>query len=103
MEYKPSRQTVRRAESGKITRTELVAIGNECMKQGIAYTVESMTAVMAIVLRDKIGLSKPKTITAIREFNQYFESVLEGYVSIEDIKQAAKEEIGLEFGKRVEQ
>ena len=97
MQYTPTRQIARRAESGKITRTELIAIGNDCMQQGIQYTVETMTAVMAIVLRDKIGLSKPKTIKAIREFNEYFDSVLAGYVTIEEIKEAAREEIGLEI------
>ena len=92
-----SRQQRRKAQRGQMTDKEIVLLMTQSKTEGVNYAVEAMSHIMAIVLRDKIALSKPKTIKAMQEVAKYFDSVNEGYVTIEDVKQEVKKELGLEI------
>lgn len=92
-----SRQRRRKFERGKYSEADLKALIDDAIKYGVRYAVDGMSGTMALVLRDKIGLSKPKTIRAMEEVNTYFNSIQEGYLSVEDVKRTVEEELGITF------
>ena len=98
-QFKVSRQRKRQFTRGNFTEQELVALLDEAVHYGVNYAVESLQATMAIVLKDKIGISRPKIRKAMEETSKYYKSITEGYVTIEDVKQAVEEEIGITFSK----
>lgn len=95
--FQISRQRRRKFEKNRYTEKDLQELIDEAIKYGVNYAVEGMSATVAIVLRDKIGLSKPKTRLALQEISTYFDSIQQGYLTLEDVKSTIEEELGIEF------
>lgn len=95
-----SRQRKRALTRKALTEKELIDLAAEFIRIGSDDASEAMAYVMAIVLRDKIGLSKPKTKLAIKEMFEYFKSVNEGWVDLQTIKQTVHEELKISFTEK---
>lgn len=70
--------------------------------QAIQFFVESYSAAVCMGLHDKFGFSGEELSQATNIFNEIFDSINRGYLSIDDIKSTLKDEAGTEirFNKR---
>lgn len=98
-EFFLSRQRKKRLLSERATEADIKSLIDESILYGINYTVDSVLATTAIVLRDRIKLSVERTKKSIKEIDDYFDSVLRGYVPMEQIREAAEVELGLVFNR----
>lgn len=92
-----SRQRRRSLTRKPLSEKELTDLAEEFIRMGSDNASEAMAYVMAIVLRDKINLSKPKTKLAIKEMFEYFNRVNEGWVDLATIKETVHEELKISF------
>lgn len=66
-------------------------------KDGIAFTVRNYSAVMLLCLKDKFNFSTEQLGEVAILVNDTFDSVCEGYLTLEDISETLKEENDLEL------
>lgn len=65
--------------------------------QAMAFFVESYSAAVCMGLYDKFGFSGEDLNKATDIFNEVFDSINHGYLSIEDIRNTLKDEAGAEL------
>jgi len=66
-------------------------------RQGINDTVTGILAAMLICIHDKWGFGKQRAIRLLNQVNEQFASVDEGYVTIDDLKQAVLDDLGIDI------
>ena len=84
---KMTRQERRRLERKGIDKTELSRI--------IDYVVKQYSAVLALCLHDKLGFGKVRAQRFMREVDRVFESINEGYLSLDDVIETVEKELGI--------
>ena len=84
---KMTRQERRRLERKGIDKTELSRI--------IDYVVKQYSAVLALCLHDKLGFGKVRAQRFMYEVDRVFESINEGYLSLDDVIETVEEELGI--------
>ena len=96
-EMKLSRQRRRKLTSKVLSEEELQDLIKEAVQFGIEYTTESVCVNMAVVLRDELKLSKPKTRLAIEKFSEYCDDVASEYKNVAVMKEWLEEELKMKF------
>ena len=84
---KMTRQERRRLERKGIDKAELSRI--------MDYVVKQYSAVVALCLHDKLGFGKVRAQRFMREVNQVFDSINEGYLSLDDVIETVEKELGI--------
>ena len=64
-------------------------------KAGVDETVSATQAIFFTVLRDKEGYDKEQLTKFWQEVKDLSDEILEGYVSINDLKRVLREEVGI--------
>jgi len=64
----------------------------DTIKRTTAHAVKCMEAAIVMVLHDKFGFGKQRLHKAVTEINALFDSITDGYLSIDDMEQTIKEE-----------
>lgn len=73
-------------------------------QEGMKFAIRNYSPVLLLVLKDKFGFTASQLQDVALYTRDTFDSVLKGYVSLEDIAQVLKEEDGLDLkydGKEV--
>jgi hypothetical protein len=65
--------------------------------EGIRFTAKSYSAVILLVLKDKFDFTTEQLQEAAKHIGNTFDSVCEGYLSLEDIEKTLDEENNLEI------
>lgn len=63
----------------------------------IEHTTSAMMASILTVMHDKYGFGSKRCQDVLNAITSQFESITEGYVSIEDIKLQIQEELGIKL------
>ena len=84
---KMTRQERRRLERKGIDRAELRRI--------MDFVVKQYSAVVALCLHDKLGFGKVRAQRFMGEVNRVFESINEGYLSLDDVIETVEKELGI--------
>ena len=92
-----NRSTRRRLERNGVVVKELESIIEKRTKDAIDYTVKQYSAVLALCLRDKLGFGKIRTRRFLQEVNEVFDSIIKGYLTLDDVIETVKQELDLEF------
>jgi hypothetical protein len=79
------------------TFQQLLKAKQEGYTEGVTGTVENYSAVVLLCLKDKFGFTSKQLQDVAWYINDTFDSVEEGYLSLEDIIQTLKEEDGLDM------
>jgi len=66
-------------------------------KEATAYAVRGLSAAFMVVLHDKFGFGRQRMQRVIQEVNSTFDSIVAGYISIEDVEQTVLEEFGIDL------
>ena len=92
-----NRSTRRRLERNGVVVKELESIIEERTRDAIDYTVKQYSAVLALCLRDKLGFGKIRTQRFLQDVNEVFDSIIKGYLSLDDVIETVNQELDLEF------
>ena len=92
-----NRSTRRRLERNGVVIKELESIIEERTRDAIDYTVKQYSAVLALCLRDKLGFGKIRTRRFLQDVNEVFDSIIKGYLTLDDVIETVKQELDLEF------
>ncbi len=92
-----NRSTRRRLERNGVVVKELESIIEERTRDAIDYTVKQYSAVLALCLRDKLGFGKIRTRRFLQDDNEVFDSIIKGYLTLDDVIETVKQELDLEF------
>ena len=92
-----NRSTRRRLERNGVVVKELESIIEERTRDAIDYTVKQYSAVLALCLRDKLGFGKIRTRRFLQDVNEVFDSIIKGYLTLDDVIETVKQELDLEF------
>lgn len=92
-----NRGTRRRLERNGVVVKELESIIEERTRDAIDYTVRQYSAVLALCLRDKLGFGKIRVQRFLQDVNEVFDSIIKGYLSLDDVIETVKQELDLEF------
>lgn len=88
-----NRSERRKAQKRGITSKDLRQEGIDATR----YAADAYSVAVAWVLYDKLHFGEKKMRITINQINDLFDSILKGYCSIEDLKQALNEEIGIKI------
>lgn len=55
--------------------------------------------VVASILTDKLGLNEAKTKAVLSQIEERADSIIKGYMSLDDLEETLKEEYGITFSK----
>ena len=92
-----NRSTRRRLERNGVVVKELESIIEERTRDAIDYTVKQYSAVVALCLRDKLGFGTIRTQRFLQDVNEVFDSIIKGYLTLDDVIETVKQELDLEF------
>ncbi len=92
-----NRSTRRRLERNGVVVKELESIIEERTRDAIDYTVRQYSAVVALCLRDKLGFGKIRARRFLQDVNEVFDSIIKGYLTLDDVIETVKQELDLEF------
>lgn len=84
-------------------KTAINAAYKKGRAEGINFTAENYSAVILLCLKDKFNFSTEQLIDVKNYVNDTFDSVCEGYLTLEDISETLREEndLELQFNGRV--
>lgn len=83
-------------QSKEVNKEYLVDLAR---KRAVTITVDMFTVAVAWVLHNKLHFGKKKILQTMKQIHEMFESIHDGYVSVDEIKEALKEEADIEFVK----
>ena len=89
---KMTRQERRRLERKGLDGAELSRI--------MDYVVKQYSAVLALCLHDKLGFGMVRAQRFMREVDRVFESINEGYLSLDDVIETVEKELGIAIVSR---
>jgi len=92
-----NRATRRRLERAGIAPEDLESIYVRAKKEGIKDAVEGFSIATAMVLRDNWGFGRVRLERFLRQVGEMFEDMENGYLSIDDCKEALTKECNIEF------
>ncbi len=97
---------MRRKNGRRITEPELAGMETGIKKRLFDDVIDGIfrdiTAINLFVLRDEFGFGKMRLQRVCDHVNDLFDAMAEGYLDIEDIINALKEEVGIEITKMEE-
>lgn len=65
--------------------------------EGIAFGSKNYSAVVVLILKDKLELSNEEVKRVTADINNYFDSIVNGYVSFEDVETSLKEDYDIDL------
>lgn len=71
----------------------------ELVDSTVSFVLEGYEAVLLLTLYDKLGFGNKRAKRLLKQVRNTFDSVQQGYVSIEDIKEEVKKTIKIDIGK----
>lgn len=75
-----------------VTAEDLKRIYEQTKATSIKYTVSAYSTALAIVLHDKYGFGEKRLKTLLAQVEDTFDSIVQGYVSIDELKKTILEE-----------
>ena len=66
-------------------------------KRIFKFVADYYSAAITLVLHDKWGFGHDRLVRVVSQINEIYESILDEYVNIEDIRKALLEETGIEL------
>ena len=85
-----------RTKKKNTTFAQLLKAKETGITKGVTSTVENYSAVVMLCLKDKFGFTSKQLQDAAWHINETFDSINEGYLSLDDIIQTLKEEDDLD-------
>lgn len=95
MGVKVSRQLQRKLHRNGIVKSDI----DEIIRSAVDFTLVGYEAVLALTLLDKLGYKEMRAKRFLSWVRDTFDSVQQGYVSLEDIKDTVKEELNIDLKK----
>lgn len=80
-----------------INKTKAKLAADISARLAINKTVEDYSAALLLCLHDKLGFGPVRAQRFATDVQEIFDSILKGYLSIDDIKQTIKDELGIEI------
>lgn len=92
---KISRQLRRKLNRNGIVKSDI----DQIIHSTIDFTISGYEAVLVLALHDKLGFGEKRARRFMKYVRDTFDSVQQGYVSIEDIKDEIKETMNIDIEK----
>lgn len=92
---KISRQLQRKLNRNGIVKSDI----DQIIHSTIDFTISGYEAVLVLALHDKLGFGEKRARRFIEHVRDTFDSVDQGYVSLEDIKDEIKETMNIDIEK----
>ena len=92
-----NRQQRRAIVKKKLTDKDIKAMEEKATKDAIDFAVTSYLACVALCLHDKLGFGHNRAIRFMKHVDNLFDSINQGYLSLDDVLKTVKEEIGITF------
>lgn len=92
---KISRQLQRKLNRNGIVKSDI----DQIIHSTIDFTISGYEAVLVLALHDKLGFGEKRARRFMKYVRDTFDSVQQGYVSLEDIKDEIKETMNIDIEK----
>lgn len=92
---KISRQLQRKLNRNGIVKSDI----DQIIHSTIDFTISGYEAVLVLALHDKLGFGEKRARRFMKYVRDTFDSVDQGYVSLEDIKDEIKETMNIDIEK----
>jgi hypothetical protein len=92
-----NRQQRRAIAKKKLTDKDIKAMEEKTTKDAIDFAVTNYLACVALCLHDKLGFGHVRACRFMRDVDNLFDSINQGYLSLDDVLKTVEEEIGITF------
>ena len=92
---KISRQLQRKLNRNGIVKSDI----DQIIHSTIDFTISGYEAVLVLALHDKLGFGEKRARRFMKYVRDTFDSVQQGYVDLDEIKDTVKEEVGIDIQK----
>ena len=87
-----NREQRRKLVKQGVTADDLKRIYEQTKATSIKYAVSAYSTALAIVLHDKYGFGEKRLKAVLAQVEDTFDSIVQGYVSLDDLKKTILEE-----------
>jgi hypothetical protein len=94
-----SRGNSKKTKTYNLTNEQLADIRKQIIKEAMIEAVHGYSSALALCLKDKLGFGKTRAIRFMRDVEEIFASINEGYLSVDDVLKTVKEELDIEIVK----
>ena len=92
-----NRKQRRQAEKKGVTAQDLKKLQDLTTQEAINHTTSAILASVALVVHDKLGFGQVRTMRLLKDIEDQFDSVLKGYITVDDLKKTVSDELGIEM------
>lgn len=97
MANRQQRRKQQKHDAQKLTRAQAKLAANATAKIVMDKAITDYSAAVMMCLHDKLGFGRVRGQRFIHDVEELFDSINQGYLSIEDCKKTILEELGIEM------
>lgn len=90
-----NREQRRKAAKKSLTHKDLKVITEQEAYNAMQFTVKQYSAAVMLCLRDKLGFGPVRAQRFIKDVDELFDSINQGYLSLDDVIQTVEEELNI--------
>lgn len=90
-----NREQRRKVTKKKLTHKDLKVITEQEACNAIEFTVKQYSAVVMLCLKDKLGFGPVRAQRFMKNVDELFDSINQGYLSLDDVIQTVEEELNI--------
>ena len=90
-----NREQRRKAAKKSLTHKDLKVITEQEAYNTLQFTVKQYSAAVMLCLRDKLGFGPVRVQRFMKDVDELFDSINQGYLSLDDIIRTVEEELNI--------
>ena len=90
-----NREQRRKAAKKSLTYKDLKVITEQEAYNAMQFTIEQYSAAVMLCLKDKLGFGPVRVQRFIKDVDELFDSINQGYLSLDDVIQTVEEELNI--------
>ena len=90
-----NREQRRKAAKKSLTHKDLKVITEQEAYNTLQFTVKQYSAAVMLCLRDKLGFGPVRAQRFMKDVDELFDSINQGYLSLDDIIRTVEEELNI--------
>jgi hypothetical protein len=92
-----NRKQRRQVAKQKLTAEDIKILQKQEGKEATAFAVNAYSAAMALCLHDKLGFGPVRAQRFMKQVEELFDSINQGYLSVEDVIKTVETDLGIQI------